>query len=142
MTIDIYTDGACKGNPGPAGWAALVGSELISGAFPCATNNYAELYAIYEALSIAPPNSSVRIHTDSKLCIGWLAKGWKRNLEHIDQLVRAIRTVKDAKSLRCWIRHVKGHSGIAPNEQVDKVASLEAAQMKSRLAMRAAIQEG
>jgi len=140
--INIYTDGACKGNPGPAGWAALVGNELISGAFPCATNNYAELYAILEALSVCPPGSSVRIHTDSKLCIGWLAKGWKRNLEHIDQLIRAIRTVKDAKSLRCWIRHVKGHSGIAPNERVDKVASLEAAQMKSRLAMRAAIQEG
>lgn len=138
----IYTDGASKGNPGPAGWAALVGDELISGAFPCATNNYAELYAILEALSICPPGSSLRIHTDSKLCIGWLAKGWKRNLEHIDQLVRAIHTVVDSKELKLSFEHVKGHSGIALNEQVDKVASLEAAQMRARLAMWAAIREG
>lgn len=140
--IDIYTDGACKGNPGPAGWAALIGDEMTSGAFPCATNNYAELYAILEALSICLPNSNVRIYTDSKLCIGWLARGWKRNLEYIDQLVIATHTVVDAKELKLTFRHVKGHSGIAMNERVDKVASLEAAQMKSRLAMRAAIQEG
>lgn len=140
--IDIYTDGACKGNPGPAGWAALVGDEMISGAFSCSTNNYAELWAIHEAIRHVPVDSTIRIYTDSKCCINWITDRWRRHQPRIAGVCEAIHMLKEAKGLTCSIAHVHGHTGNPGNERVDKAASLEAAQAKARLAMERFIQEG
>ena len=85
-TVDIWTDGACSGNPGPGGWGAILhyaGTEKeLSGAEPATTNNRMELMAAIQALEALKRPSKVRLHTDSKYVMDGLTKwihGWKRN---------------------------------------------------------------
>lgn len=121
--IVIYTDGASKGNPGAAGWGCLVGEELYSGGLDHATNNYAELFAVYKALEVTPANSVVLIVTDSKLVRGWLALNWNMKVEAIRQIVSDILAVKQAKNISWAFKIVKGHSTNEKNNLVDLAAS-------------------
>src|SRR5579863_8404772 len=87
--VDIFTDGACSGNPGPGGWAAILRSgqheKELSGGSAATTNNRMELMAVIEGLRALKKGSPVTIHTDSryvmdgasKWILGWKAKGWK-----------------------------------------------------------------
>lgn len=120
--IDIYTDGACSGNPGPGGWAAIVvqdGDRLeLKGREGNTTNNRMELTAAIEGLNNTVSGSRVTIHTDSQYLINTMTKNWKRNVnqdlwEKLDTLVSE-RNVK-------WV-WVKGHSGHVENERADKLA--------------------
>jgi ribonuclease HI len=127
-TVHLYTDGACKGNPGPGGWAYLnkQTKELKRGGEPHTTNNRMELTAILRALESVPEGSDVTIYTDSKLCIGWVAKGWRRNVPAVDEIVREIIALVDLKSLNVTMQHVKGHSGDIYNGSVDSAAQTTA----------------
>ncbi|HVK81371.1 MAG TPA: ribonuclease HI, partial [Verrucomicrobiae bacterium] len=85
-TVDIWTDGACSGNPGPGGWGAVLRygdtEKELSGAEAATTNNRMELMAAIQALEALKRASTVRLHTDSKYVMDGLTKwihGWKRN---------------------------------------------------------------
>jgi len=128
--IEIYTDGSCKGNPGPGGWAAVVGDDevVVSGRKDITTNNEMEMVAVLHALAEVPDGSAVRIVTDSRLVIGWLARGWKAKSNWIiPDLIEAIRQLRDNKGLTVYMKKIKGHSGLPGNDKADKRASLEAA---------------
>lgn len=136
MTIEIFTDGACRGNPGPGGWGVLLRSgkhekELWGGESPT-TNNRMEMTAVIEALKALKRPSTVVLTTDSqyvrKGITEWI-KGWKRKnwqtaakkpvknvdlWKEIDRLA-AVHTIE-------W-RWVKGHSGHSENERVDELAN-------------------
>ncbi len=135
QTVEIWTDGACSGNPGPGGWAALLrynGTEkTVSGGDKLTTNNRMELQAAIAALQALTRPCKVNLHTDSQYVRGgitqWLAN-WKRN---------GWRTAdrKPVKNADLWqaldaaaARHdiawkwVRGHAGHAENERVDELA--------------------
>lgn len=119
-----YTDGACTGNPGPAG----LGVVLIDGAerrelskyLGHGTNNIAELTAIEEALLAADdPTRPLVIHTDSQYAIGVLSKGWKAKANQ-ELIARIKATLKPF--VKVQLRYVRGHAGIPDNERVDELA--------------------
>jgi len=125
--IQAFTDGACSGNPGPGGWSvvfvrdgAIVGEH--SGGAKRSTNNQMELTAIREAVRHAPANASLAIHTDSAVVIGWLAKGFKRNVSEIATLCTEIETLATAKATALSFTKVTGHAGDRFNERADKLA--------------------
>jgi ribonuclease HI len=121
-----YTDGACSGNPGPAGSGMVViapdgkiheGFEYVG---PSSTNNVAELTAILRALEAIPKSAeSVAIHTDSKYAIGVLTKGWKAKANQ--ELIAKARAVL-APRTNVRLVYVPGHSGIPMNERADELA--------------------
>ena len=133
--VEIFTDGACKGNPGPGGWGALLRSggqeKELSGSEPRTTNNRMELTAAIRALQALKQPCEVVLHSDSKYVLdgitrwikGWQRNGWKTaakkpvlNADLWQELVAA------AASHRVdWV-WVKGHNGHAENERVDKLA--------------------
>ena len=126
--IVIYTDGACTGNPGPAGLGVVVmdGDERreLSEYLGTGTNNIAELTAIERALEIIPPAQRGRpiyLHTDSSYSIGILTKGWKAKANQA--LVARIRELL-AEFPRLRLVKVKGHAGIPENERADELARL------------------
>jgi len=134
--IEIYTDGACRGNPGPGGWAATLslGEHFreLSGAEAATTNNRMELTAVIEALSALKRESRVRVFTDSEYVRrgitewlkAWKARDWrtadKKPVKNRDLWERldAIAARHDIE----W-RWVKGHSGVPGNERVDALAN-------------------
>ena len=134
-TIEIFTDGACSGNPGPGGWAAILraGShekELMGGE-KATTNNRMELAAVIEGLKALKKASAVTIHTDSRYVMdgaakwlaGWKTKGWKtagKKPVKNEDLWRAL----DAEMARHRIHWVwvAGHSGHLENERADALA--------------------
>jgi ribonuclease HI len=136
MTVEIYTDGACKGNPGPGGWGALLrfGTEEkeLFGGEPGTTNNRMELTAVIEALTALTRPCEVVIHTDSQYVQkgitewihGWKAKGWKtaskEPVKNAD-LWRRLDALA-AKHDVDW-RWVKGHAGHEGNERADQLAN-------------------
>ncbi len=134
--VEIFTDGACRGNPGPGGWAALlrVGDheKLISGAEQDTTNNRMELRAAIEGLSALKRPSRVVLTTDSQYVRqgitqwigGWKKNGWRtaarkpvKNQDLWQQLDAAL-----AQHEVEWL-WVKGHSGHEENERVDQAAN-------------------
>ena len=134
--IEIYTDGACRGNPGPGGWAATLslGEHFreLSGAEAATTNNRMELTAVIEALSALKRDSQVRVFTDSEYVRrgitewlkAWKARDWrtadKKPVKNRDlwELLDAVAARHDIE----W-RWVKGHSGVPGNERVDALAN-------------------
>ncbi|WP_397577989.1 ribonuclease HI [Sphingorhabdus sp.] len=134
--IEIFTDGACKGNPGPGGWGAIIRygkhEKEIAGGDPDTTNNRMEMSAVIQALNALAEPCSVKLHTDSKYVIdgitkwifGWQRNGWKnaskqpvRNADLWRQMVAAM-----APHQVEWI-WVKGHNGHPENERADRLAS-------------------
>ena len=134
-TVDIWTDGACSGNPGPGGWGAILtygGTEKeLSGAEAATTNNRMELMAAIQALEALKRSSTVRLHTDSKYVMdgvtkwihGWKKNGWKTadkkpvKNEDLWKLLDAA----NARHEVTW-KWVKGHSDNEMNNRADELA--------------------
>ena len=144
--VIIHTDGACKGNPGPGGWGALLqtggGHEKeLWGGEANTTNNRMELMAAIMALEALKRPCKVELHTDSKYVMqgitewmrGWKARGWltadKKPVKNADlwQRLDAARLRHDVK----W-RWVKGHAGHELNERADQLANRGVAELKRR----------
>ena len=139
-SITIYTDGACKGNPGPGGWGAwLCGSgheKELWGGEPLTTNNRMELTAVIEALSALNRQSDVVLYTDSQYVRqgitawihNWKNRGWKttdrKPVKNIDLWQRLDAL---AATHRVQWRWVKGHAGDPGNERADALANRGAA---------------
>ncbi len=134
--VEIFTDGACKGNPGPGGWGALLRlgqhEKLLSGGEAHTTNNRMEMTAAIRALEALVEPCEVDLHTDSRYLIdgitkwvlGWQKRGWLnaskkpvRNAELWHALIELA-----AKHTVRW-HWVRGHSGHPENERVDRLAS-------------------
>lgn len=133
--VDIFTDGACSGNPGPGGWAAILRTgeheKELSGGERATTNNRMELTAVIRALEALKRRSDVTIHTDSKYVMDgltqWLPKwkknGWKtadKKPVKNDDLWRELDVLCARHELK-W-RWVRGHSGHPENERADQLA--------------------
>jgi ribonuclease HI len=121
--VIAYTDGACSGNPGPAGWGAVLvapdGQQSEGYAYlGLTTNNVAELTAIQAAAAALPDGTRVVIHTDSQYAIGVLSKGWKAKA-NID-LIAAVKA--EVARRKCSFVYVRGHAGIPLNERADELA--------------------
>jgi ribonuclease HI len=118
-----YADGACKGNPGPAGIGVVLmdakGRHELSEYLGEATNNIAELTAILRAVERSVPGRPLRVFTDSTYSIGVLQKNWKAKANV--ELVAAVRAAMKRHG-KVTLFHVRGHSGIPLNERVDELA--------------------
>jgi len=134
--VEIFTDGACKGNPGPGGWGAILRlgehEKELSGGEAATTNNRMELMGAIAALSALTQPCRVTLHTDSKYVIdgitgwifGWQRNGWKNaakkpvaNADLWQELIAAARPHQIE-----WV-WVKGHDGHPENERADRLAS-------------------
>ena len=134
--IEIFTDGACKGNPGVGGWGALLrtkGKEReMFGGEPHTTNNRMELMGAIAALEVLSRPCHIRLHTDSKYVQqgisewihGWKQRGWKTSarqpVKNEDLWRRLDEAVARHKIEWVWI---KGHAGHAENERADQLAN-------------------
>ena len=133
--VEIFTDGACSGNPGPGGWAAILRSgrheKEFSGGEAATTNNRMELTAVIEGLRKLKRPSRVIVHTDSRYVMdgaakwlqGWKVKGWKtadKKPVKNEDLWRALDQEMARHQLE-W-RWVAGHSGHPENERADALA--------------------
>ena len=135
-TIEIFTDGACRGNPGPGGWGVLLISgkrrKTLFGGEHETTNNRMELTAAIEALNALNGSRKVELHTDSKYVMdgimswmdGWKRRGWKTaNKKPVknQDLWQALEAATERHEIH-W-NWVKGHTGIAGNEEADALAN-------------------
>ncbi len=136
MTVEVYTDGACRGNPGPGGWAATLQWEghlrELSGAERETTNNRMELTAVIRALEALKRSMPVRVYTDSQYVrqgiTEWMANWKKRDWRTADKKPvknRDLWEALDAAAARHQVEWhwVKGHSGVPGNERVDALAN-------------------
>ncbi len=134
--VEIWTDGGCKPNPGPGGWAVLLrfrGHEReLSGAEPATTNNRMELTAAAEALEALSRPCRVALHTDSEYVrngvtrwsTGWVRRNWRNaSGDPVANMDLWRRVLDAAKRHEIDWRWVKGHSGDADNDRVDRLAT-------------------
>jgi ribonuclease HI len=136
-SVDIFTDGACRGNPGPGGWAALLVAgkdrKEVSGAEAATTNNRMELSAAIGGLNALKRRCAVKLYTDSKYVLqgitewlpNWKARGWltaAREPVKNQDLWQQLDVAAAAQDVE-W-HWVKGHSGHEGNEYVDQLANL------------------
>lgn len=133
--VDLYTDGACSGNPGPGGWGVILRygehEKELHGGTPATTNNRMELQAVIEGLSALKRKCRVTIHTDSKYVmdgvtkylVNWKMKGWKtadrKEVKNID-LWQTLDALLPRHHVD-WV-WVKGHNGHPENERADALA--------------------
>jgi ribonuclease HI len=141
--VEIFTDGACSGNPGPGGWGAILRfgdvEKELNGSEEQTTNNRMEMMAAIMAIEAVKRPCEIHLHTDSEYLRqgittwihGWKKRGWKtadkkpvKNVDLWQRLERAIET-HDVK----W-HWVKGHSGHKENERADELARLAIRQLK------------
>ncbi len=134
--IEIYTDGACRGNPGPGGWGALLvhrgRRKTLYGGEAETTNNRMELTAAIEALNALRGSRKVLLHTDSRYVMdgiqkwlpNWKRRGWKtaaRKPVKNQDLWQALDEAIARHDIDwCWVR---GHTGVAGNEEADALAN-------------------
>lgn len=134
--VDIYTDGACSGNPGKGGWGAVLRygdkEKELCGGEPQTTNNRMELTAVIEALSALKEPCDVTLTTDSRYVVDAVTKewvyGWKKNnwkkadkkpALNVDLWEKLLRLLEHHKVTFVW---VKGHDGHPENERCDRLA--------------------
>ena len=133
--VDIWTDGACSGNPGPGGWGAILiykdNEKLLSGGEPATTNNRMELMGAISALEALKKASKVRLHTDSQYVKNgitawiknWKRRGWKtadnKPVANAD-LWQRLEAAEQPHQVE-W-RWVRGHDGDENNERADELA--------------------
>ena len=130
--ISVYTDGACSGNPGPGGWAAVLNyqghQKVISGCDKFTTNNRMELTAVLEAVKALKKQSHVTIHTDSQyVCVkneDIRRRMSKKDMPNRDLWDALISTAK-AGGHKIRFEKVKGHDGVELNELCDRIAKEE-----------------
>lgn len=135
--VDIYTDGACRGNPGKGGWGAILvygkNEKELSGGERSTTNNRMELTAAIQALSALKERCEVTLYSDSKYMIdaiekkwvySWKEKGWKKSDKspalNPDLWEKLLKLIEKHEITFVW---VKGHAGHAYNERCDKLAT-------------------
>ncbi|MBX9614504.1 MAG: ribonuclease HI [Caulobacteraceae bacterium] len=143
-SVIIHTDGACKGNPGPGGWGAILQAagktKEMSGGEPVTTNNRMELMAAIMALEALTRPCTVELHTDSKYVMtgitewihGWKARGWKtadKKPVKNDDLWKRLDTARARHDVK-W-RWVKGHAGHELNERADQLANRGIEEMRA-----------
>jgi ribonuclease HI len=137
--VVIYTDGACKGNPGPGGWGVLLKSgateKELYGGERLTTNNRMELMAVIQALQALKRPCAVTLHVDSQYVLkgmtewlpGWKAKGWrtaaKQPVKNVELWQRLDALLAQGGHTVDW-RWVRGHNGDAGNERADALANL------------------
>ena len=134
--IEIYTDGACSGNPGPGGWGAILRSgdteKELCGGEPQTTNNRMEITAVIEALRVLKRPVEARVHTDSQYVQkgisewihGWKRRGWKTAAKapvKNEDLWRELDRLASPHRIE-WV-WVRGHAGHAENERADALAN-------------------
>ena len=134
--VEIFTDGACSGNPGPGGWGAILRygkvEKEISGGDPCTTNNRMELSAVIYALKALKEPCNGRLTSDSKYLIDAIIKGWvgnwknngwkradKKPVQNIDLWEELLPLLQIHTVTFVW---VKGHEGHPENERCDRLA--------------------
>jgi ribonuclease HI len=144
--VTLFTDGACRGNPGPGGWAAIIvdaGAEhVVCGADPHTTNQRMELLAAIEGLAAIPGRRRVELHTDSayvmncfrdRWWVKWEQNGWlgagKKPVTNRDLWERLLRETRRHEVI--WHK-VKGHSGHVMNDRVDALARAAIGSLPSR----------
>jgi ribonuclease HI len=137
-SIDIYTDGACKGNPGPGGWGVYLKSgtteKELCGGERDTTNNRMEMTAVIEALKALKRPCRVTLHVDSQYVLkgmtewltGWKARGWrtasKEPVKNVDLWQQMDALVNSGGHEIVW-RWVRGHNGDPGNERADQLAN-------------------
>lgn len=124
--IEIYTDGACLGNPGPGGWAAIVVEDgkkrTIKGGDENTTNNRMEILAVVNGLAALPASVTVAVYSDSQYVVNTMTRNWKRNANK--DLWAGLDAEAGKRDVKWnWIR---GHSGHPMNEEADRAAVGEA----------------
>ena len=133
--VEMFTDGACSGNPGPGGWGAILRmgerEKELSGGEPATTNNRMELMGVISGLEALKRPCKIRLHTDSKYVLdgatkwihGWKKNGWrtadKKPVKNVDLWQRLDAALGQHKIHWHW---VKGHAGHAQNERADQLA--------------------
>ena len=142
--VDIFTDGACSGNPGAGGFATILRyngvEKVISGGEAQTTNNKMELMAVISALEALKTRCDVTIYTDSKYVVdgitlgwaeSWRAKGWKKKdgkpAKNPDLWDKLLNLISAHKVQFVWI---KGHAGHPENERCDSIAVAESEKFK------------
>ncbi len=136
--VEIYTDGACQGNPGPGGWGVLLragtSEKELFGGEASTTNNRMELRAVIEALSALKRPCDVKLHVDSQYVLkgmtewlqGWKAKGWrtagKQPVKNVD-LWQELDALVNGAGHRIEWHWVRGHNGDPGNERADELAN-------------------
>ena len=138
--VELITDGACLGNPGPGGWAALLrygdNEKLISGSEQETTNNRMELTAAIQGLKALKRPCQVKMRVDSQYVMkaftegwlkGWIKKGWiNSQKEPVKNKDLWIELVEETERHQIEWEWVKGHAGDGDNERVDQAASAAA----------------
>ena len=141
--VEIFTDGACSGNPGPGGWGAILRygttEKEMNGGEPQTTNNRMELMAAIMAIEAVKRPCEIHLHTDSEYLRqgittwihSWKARDWrtadKKPVKNVDLWQRLERAIETHDVHWHW---VKGHSGHVENERADELARLAIRQMK------------